>query len=168
MNNTCCFFGHRNIQNTDDIKNKLFNTVETLITNKNINTFLFGCNSQFNDLCYKIVSELKTKYPKIKRVYVRAKFPYINNEYRDYLLQSYEDTYYPPQIINSGKAAYVERNYEMINQSQFCVIYFDENNDQSKSGTKTAYKYALKKGRNIINVLDSKHITESDDWFGLV
>lgn len=38
---------------------------------------------------------VKEEYPDIKRIYVRAEFPYINDDYKNYLLKSYEDTYYP-------------------------------------------------------------------------
>ncbi len=146
---TCCFLGHRKIEITDALRNKLYNVIKKLIVEENVNTFLFGSKSQFKDLCHKIVSELKIIYPHIKRIYVRAEFPYINDDYKSYLLQSYEDTYYPATIIKSWKFVYVERNYEMISQSDFCIIYFNENyvpdkqknppltDNRSKSGTKS-------------------------------
>ena len=56
---TCCFFGHRKIYETEILKKELHNTVEDLIARKNINTFLFGSNSEFNSLCLDIVTELK-------------------------------------------------------------------------------------------------------------
>lgn len=132
-----------------------------------MHTFLFGSKSQFDNLCHTIVTELKEKYPHIKRVYVRAEIPYIDDSYRKYLLESYEDTYYPEKMIDVGKAAYVERNYEMIDNSRYCICYYDENytpprrknsrwdlfDYQHKSGTKIAYEYAAKKGLNIINVI---------------
>jgi len=84
---------------------------------------------------------------------VRAEFPYIDESYKLYLLESYEDTYFPKKIENSGKAVYVERNYEMIDNSLYCVIYYDENYSpfNSKSGTKLAYDYAVKRDVKIIN-----------------
>ena len=65
----------------------------------------------------------------------------------------------------AGKASYVERNQEMINKSDFCVIYYDENylpprrknsrrdlfDYQPKSGTAVVYDYAVKKKKKIIN-----------------
>ena len=163
---TCCFFGHRKITETDELKSKLYNEIETLITYKKVHTFLFGSKSQFDDLCYKIVTELKEKYQHIKRIYVRAEFPYIDDNYKKYLLESYEDTYYPSKMIDAGKAAYVERNYEMINNSRYCICYYDENympprrknsrrdltDYQPKSGTGIAFDYARKKELNIINL----------------
>ena len=121
---------------------------------KNVDTFLFGSKSQFNTLSLKIVTKLKEKYPYIKRVYVRAEYKYISENYKKYLLQNYEDTYYPEKISCSGKAVYVERNYEMIDNSQICIIYYDEQiaTLSRKSGTKIALKYAIKRGKQLINV----------------
>ena len=152
--NTCCFFGHRTINETKELKSKLKEIIEKLIVEKQADTFLFGSKSRFNSLCQETVTELKEKYPHIKRIYVRAEYPDINEHYKDYLLESYEDTYYPEKIMNSGKAAYVERNYEMINKSHFCIVYYDEQNAPTtrKSGTKIALDYAVKQGKRIINI----------------
>ncbi len=149
---TCCFFGHRTINETEELKAKLYKTIESLIVNENVDTFLFGSKSRFNDLCLEIVSQIKEKYPYIKRVYVRAEFPIISDSYKDYLLESYEDTYYPEKIIGSGRAAYVERNFEMINQSRFCIVYYNESYAPitRKSGTKIALDYANKHKKEIL------------------
>ena len=83
-------------------------------------------------------------------------------------MQYYEDTYYPESIIDAGKSVYVERNYKMIDNCNFCVVYFDKDYEharrknskkdlldyQPKSGTKVAYEYTVKKKKKIINVLD--------------
>ncbi|MBR6772447.1 MAG: DUF1273 family protein [Clostridia bacterium] len=155
MNNTACFFGHRSVNVTEEQKSKLIEIIERLIVNENVDTFLFGSKSQFNSLCLEYVTRIKEKYPHIKRIYVRAEFPEINEQYTDYLLEFYDDTYYPEHIIGSGRAAYVERNYEMINKSKFCIVYYDEQKAPTtrKSGTKIALDYAVKKCKNIINVL---------------
>lgn len=151
--NTCCFFGHRDINITENLKFKLNEIIEKLITQNSVNTFLFGSKSKFDTLCLEVVSELKEKYPYIKRVYVRAEYQDINEKYEKYLLQNYEETYYPLKIRNAGRATYVERNCEMINNSHFCIFYYDEQDIPTtrKSGTKIALDYAVKKGKCIIN-----------------
>lgn len=151
---TCCFFGHRRINETEELKSKLSREIEKLIVEKQVDTFLFGSKSQFDSLCLELVTDIKEKHPYIKRVYVRAEYPYISEQYKNYLLESYEDTYYPEKIMNSGRAAYVMRNYEMINKSYFCIVYYDEPNVPTtrKSGTKIALDYAIKKGKQIINI----------------
>ena len=162
---TCCFFGHRDIEVTDELVNCITKTVEWLITDKDINTFLFGSRSDFDSICLKVVTELKKKYHSIVRIYVRAEFPYINEDYVNHLLKFYDYTYFPEHMINAGRAAYVERNHEMIDKSSFCVFYCDgyyispekENvkrpaRYQPRSGTKLAYDYAVKKEKQIINI----------------
>ena len=151
MENTCCFFGHRTINETEELKTQLYETIERLITDEKIDTFLFGSKSLFDSLCLELVTKIKEKYPQIKRVYVRAEFPLISDDYKAYLLELYEDTYYPEKIKGSGRAVYVERNYEMIDRSRFCIVYYDEAYAPTtrKSGTKIALDYAMKQGREI-------------------
>ena len=149
---TCCFFGHRNINETEELKSKLIEIIEKLIVDEKVDKFLFGSKSRFNSLCLELVTEIKEKYPHIKRIYVRAEYSDINEHYKNYLLESYEDTYYPEYIIGSGRAAYVERNYEMIDKSKFCIVYYDEPNAPTtrKSGTKIALDYAIKRKKEVI------------------
>ena len=66
----------------------------------------------------------------------------------------------------SGKANYIERNQAMINNSDYCVFYYDKNYQpemskyskrsigyyQPKSGIVLAYKYAKQKKKEIINI----------------
>ena len=150
---TACFFGHRTINETEELKLKLCKIIESLIVDENVDTFLFGSKSRFNSLCHETVSYMKKKYTHIKRVYVRAEYPEIDDDYKAYLLENYEETYYPKKILGSGRAVYIKRNFEMINNSRFCVIYYDELNAPTtrKSGTKIALDYAVKKGKQIIN-----------------
>lgn len=120
-----CFIGHRNIEKTDELISLLRDTIVTLI-DKGVTTFLFGSKSEFDNLSWKIVTELKKNYPLIKRVYVRAAYQFIDKSYEEYILQSYEETYFPPKLENAGRFSYVERNYEMIDNSTYCVFYYNE------------------------------------------
>ena len=163
---TCCFFGHRKIDETEELKNNLCRIIENLITNEKVDTFLFGSKSQFDDLCHKVVTKLKEKYPNLKRIYVRSAYQYIPDWYEKSLLENNEGTYFPEYMENAGRASYVERNQEMINKSDFCIVYYDENylpprrknsrrdlcDYQPKSGTAVAYDYAVKKNKEIINL----------------
>lgn len=164
----CCFFGHRKIEETSELVGKLYRTIEELIASKGVHTFLFGSKSDFDELCLKIVTEQKEKYPHIKRIYVRSAYPRIPDWYKASLLERYEGTYFPERMEHSGRASYVERNQEMINQADFCVVYYDETylpprrknskrdltDYQPKSGTAVAYHYAVKKKKDIINVFE--------------
>ena len=171
-----CFIGHRTIQKTEALVSSLKETVIKLI-NMGVTTFLFGNNSEFDSLQLEVVSELKKIYPVVKRVYVRSAFQHINKTYQEYLLKSYEETYFPTKIANAGKYSYVERNCEMIDNSTYCVFYYNKDYippirrrfinrafpSSCNSGTKIAYEYATKKKKEVINLymqieFHSKHL----------
>lgn len=159
-----CFIGHRNVEKTEYLVSALTKTIDTLI-NKGVTTFLFGSKSNFDEIAWQLVTKLKEKHPFIKRVFVRSSFMQIDNSYKEYLLEYYEETYFPLKIENARKLSYVERNYEMIDKSDFCIFYYNPNYvppirnlnkmlspQISKSGTKIAYEYAIKKKKEIINL----------------
>lgn len=161
-----CFIGHRNILATNELVESLKETILTLI-NKGVDTFLFGSMSEFDKLSLKIVTEFKEHYPFIKRIYVRSNYKFIDKNYETYLLKFYDSTYFPPKANNLGKYSYIIRNYEMIDNSDFCVFYYNKNYEPKlneipknniplpnvrNSGTKIAYQYAIKKRKHIINL----------------
>ena len=69
-------------------------------------------------------------------------------------------------ILPYHRPAYVERNYIMIDSSDICVVYYNEDYQppkrknsrrdispyQPKSGTRIAYEYAQKKKKDIVNI----------------
>ena len=59
---TCSFFGHRDTPQTEELKQKVRETVERLIVEEGVDTFLFGSRSKFDELCHIVVTELKEKY----------------------------------------------------------------------------------------------------------
>ncbi len=80
---TVAFIGHREVENRETLKKTVKKTVEKLIVNENADTFLFGSMSDFNNLCYEAVTELKKRYRNIERIFVRADFEHISKEYTD-------------------------------------------------------------------------------------
>lgn len=127
-----------------------------MLIKKGATKFLFGSKSEFDKLSWEVVTDLKKEFPFIKRVYVRSAFQHIDNSYKKYLLVSYEETYFPLKIEKAGKYSYVERNFEMIDNSNVCIFYFNKNYiptpSNRKSGTKIAFAYAQKKKKQIINL----------------
>lgn len=149
---TCCFIGHRQIAETEKLRAALKTTIESLIVNEKVDTFLCGSKSRFNDLCLELVTEIKKSHPHVKRVYVRAEYPIISEEYEKYLLKCYEETYFPQKLAGAGRSVYVQRNIEMIKESGFCIVYLLEGERYAtrKSGTKIAAEYASRQGCRII------------------
>ena len=150
-----CFIGHRTITVTNELCERIRTTVLDLIDNQGVDTFLFGSRSQFDELCLKIVTEIKEIRPHIRRIYVRAEYPYISADYEKYLLTFYDETYIPESIIHAGKAIYIERNRHMIDSSKFCVFYLNTKSNYKEafsSGAITAYNYAFSRGKIILIV----------------
>ena len=176
----CSFFGHRKIQITKELQEVLFKLLKDLIVNHNVQTFLFGSRSQFDYLCHAAVTNLKQEFPYIQRVNYTCKSEFCvleverqkleqvySNFYKEKVhLLGFEKEIEHPKKYTAGFAGYVERNQAMINDSDFCVFYYDNAYKpdlrktskkslscyQPKSGTALAYLYAKKKRKAIINV----------------
>ena len=163
---TCSFFGHRNTPQTTEIKERVRETVERLIVENGIDTFLFGSRSSFDELCHIVVTELKEKYPHIRRIAYLCKHEAgclvgFGDELsekikrltgRDTRVLEYEKIEKSNRINSAGCAAYVERNQWMIDESDVVIFYFDE---ACGAGTRRSFDYAKKRKRLIINLIKS-------------
>ena len=70
-------------------------------------------------------------------------------------LLGFEEEFEHKTKYTAGRASYVERNQAMINDSDFCVFFYNKNyvpTTKTNSGTKIAYEYAIKKKKNVINL----------------
>lgn len=149
-----CFIGHREVADADTVRACLSATVEELIQEGHTR-FLLGSRSEFNNMAVAVLKKLKLKYPHIERIYIRAEYPYIGEDYHAFLLESCEDTFYPESLRSAGKLCYVERNRILIDESTVCVFYCDAGYalpQKRKSGTQIAFDYANRKGKHIINL----------------
>lgn len=67
----------------------------------------------------------------------------------------FEEEFENKTKYKARKASYIERNYAMINDSDFCVFYYNEKYvplTKTNSGTKIAYDYAISKHKKVINL----------------
>lgn len=151
---TVAFIGHREIDMSDELRNKVIDTVTQLIQDYGAHTFLFGSVGEFDELCYGIVSEIKKSYRYIRRVYVRAEYPDVRKQFLDYLLTFYDDTFFPNSVRGAGRLSYIKRNEVMVDLCDVLVVYCDEKYKpkHTESGTKTAVSYACEKRKRVINL----------------
>ena len=164
---SCCFIGHRKINDTPELRERLRGILLKLIENGTVN-FLFGDHSAFNSLCYDLVTELKETYPDIKRFHFRRDYEDTDDYTMQFLLVGYDETICPKGVGSAGRASYVERNQAMIRESDVCIFYYDENylpkrrkvsrrdlfDYQPKSGTAIAYVYAVLQKKQIYNIFN--------------
>ena len=169
---TCCFIGHRRIEQTPELKELLAQTICSLIE-LGVTDFIFGDHSAFDTLCYGTISALQEKYPEIRRIHFRKDYQEISESERQFFVKGYEDSICPDGVASAGKASYIERNQAMIRKSDYCVFYYDEhyqpplrkeskhsvNLYQPKSGTRAAYEYALFQKKKVINLFGC-YVTE--------
>ena len=155
----CCIIGHRKIEVNNDLLQNLRSIIVDLIENKKVNIFMFGSKSMFSSVCYNIVTDLKYTYKNIKRIYVRAEYPNISDEYEKYLHNFYEDTWFFDDNCNAGKLNYIKRNEAMIDCCDLCLFFYNKEYippSNTRSGTALAYKYAVEKKKIVINLHQCK------------
>lgn len=152
MDKICSFFGHRVIKSDDALRKELTCIVEKLILIEGFTLFYFGEFSEFDEMCYKIVTMLKGRYPYIKRFYCSVEREGCKKEaYSSILREKYEQIVYLPLAYDYWYSRIYYRNCEMINRSDYIVFYAEERED---SGAYKALKYAKKCKKTYINVFD--------------
>ncbi len=174
---SCCFIGHRKVPDRDRIYAIVKKTVAELIVKEHVRYFNFGSKSEFDDLCHLAVSELQNEYPDIVRVNYNRKSEYVVKKSEKerleeigssitkekVVLKDFDDSKISDKVKRAGKASYVERNREMIDDSDFCVFFYTPEYkpntnprypSSGKSGTRLAYDYAAAKNKVIINAAD--------------
>ena len=171
---SCSFLGHRKVNLSNEQISNLKKLIEDLIINQNVTNFLFGSRSEFISICYDIVTELKSKYNYLIRKYYTCTHEKCVFEYekakieKAYLavvkeklhLRAMEEEVNFSKKYTAGKLSYVERNEAIIDDSDYCIFYYNKDyKPQSTykyasitSGTKLSYEYAIKKKKRIINV----------------
>ena len=165
----CSFFGHRDTPQTEELKQKVRETVERLIVEEGVDTFLFGSRSKFDELCHIVVTELKEKYPHIRRIAylckhetaclvgagreLKQKIKDLTG--RDVYVGEYEDIKTSDQINSAGRACYVERNQLIIDDSKWTLFYLNDEKECGLSGTQRVFLYAQKSDfkKNLIRIL---------------
>lgn len=175
MNKKIAIFGHRKIDEKDKnyLEKNLIVTFKRFLK-KEDKTFLFGSKSEFNDLCYIIISNFQHDYTGIERVgYLCAnEIAFTKDEQANYIkfieklklkgkdVKIYEDI---KQLEFENKNLYIERNKKMIDDADICIFYYKQeclnptNNMgiKTNSGTKIALEYAKEKKKEII-LIDNK------------
>ena len=67
----------------------------------------------------------------------------------DINVKEYEEIKRSDRINSAGRASYIERNQWMVDESDFCLFYFNEELTY-KSGTRKILKYARFKQKKLI------------------
>lgn len=151
---TVSFFGHREIENSLEVEQKLEAILTELIKKKQYIEFLVGREGEFDILAASVVKRVKKQidYGNCSLIWV---LPYMKSEFRDNE-KEYLDYYDDVEVCErSSKAHYKSaiqiRNKEMVDRSDLVICCI-----QRKSGG--AYKtvrYAERVGKQILYLHDN-------------
>lgn len=138
----CTFFGHRSVPK--EIEPKLKDTLIHLIEKEEVSSFFVGNHGGFDKMVWRVLSELKSKYPNICCQVVLAYMP-IKKEgfFKDC------DTIYPEGLETvPPRYAITHRNRWMLEQVEYVVTYVTH----STGGAAQFKALAVRKGKVVIQL----------------
>ena len=119
---TACLIGQGCVRSEKELRPQLCAVIEELIVDRKVESFLVGEKNEFDRLCNDVLSEMVKKYPQIKRIF----------------------------CMSGSK--YTERYFKMIDNSRYCVFYYNIDNEPQyrRSGAKIALDYAKRKRKKMV------------------
>ena len=141
---TCCFFGHKDAPSS--IYKKLEEAVETLIVERDVDSFLVGNQGQFDSMVLSVLRKMKGKYSQISYNVVLAYMPAEKDEWNPY---EYGETMLPEGIESvHPRYAISWRNKWMVNESDMVICYITH----GWGGATRYVEMAVKKEKPIISL----------------
>lgn len=135
MGKICTFFGHSKVNG--DISEKLTEAIRTVIEKHGVTTFWCGGYGEFDAMAARTAYKLKSEYPYIKVILIRAYMPRKN----DFIPEYYDETLYPDGLeIVPYRFAISHRNRWMVKNSDVVIFYITH----QYGGAYAAYQYANK------------------------
>ena len=143
---TCSFFGHKDAPS--NIYPTLVETINELITNHEINSFLVGNQGSFDSMVLRALRQLKQQHPHISYNVVLAYMPTEKQEYDPY---EFGETMIPEGLETvHPRYAISWRNKWMVNESEYVVAYVKH----SWGGAAKYLELAQKKNKTIVNIAE--------------
>ncbi len=146
----CSFFGHKDAPQS--IYPQIKGSIEQLIIQRNIYSFMVGNNGRFDSMVLKALREMKEKYPHICYNVVLAYIPSDKNEHE---LYDPSETLIPDGIEARPKRFAISyRNRWMVQKSNVVLCYIT----RSWGGAVQFVQYAQRQGKDIVNLSCQKEI----------
>ena len=152
----CCVTGHRRIPKAElpDLKIRIAETMETLITQHGVTSFHNGGAFGFDVLTGYAVLELKAKYKSIKLIMVLP----CREQDKDWTDK--DKAAYKELLIAADEIIYVseeytsdcmkKRNIRLVQDSDYCIAYLKN----QRTGTAQTVRLAKEKGIPVYNLYD--------------
>ena len=147
---TVSLFGHRKIDNLQQVDNALFPIIQELMRTREYVSFLVGRSGEFDEYAASVIKRVQKVVDKgngemtLVLPYTVADLEYYENYYDNIVI--------PDNIYGAHpKAAIALKNKWMIEQSSLVIVYVKYNG----GGAYAAMKYAERLKKRIINLYES-------------
>ena len=145
---TVCFFGHREIDNLFEVKEKLEEQIRSLLESKEYVEFLVGRNGEFDQLVSSTVRRVKRNYRDDNSTLVLV-LPYLTAEYENNH-QSFHEYYDEIEICRDAagghyKSAIQMRSREMVDRADLVLCCIE----RKSGGAYQTVLYAKKHNKQI-------------------
>ncbi len=154
---TVAFFGHRYIDNSFVIDDKLYSCIKNIVAEHEFVEFIVGKNGEFDTLATSAVRRFMRRGLG-QKCSLGLVLPYCTAEYRNNE-KSFEEFYSSVEIsyaasIAHPKGAIKSRNFEMVDRANLIICYVN----RSSGGAYTAVEYAKSRGVPIINLAEEENL----------
>ncbi len=152
---TVAFFGHRSLDNSSQIEDRLDKIINRLISEKPYVAFLVGRNGEFDQYVSSAIIRAKRKYRDDNSFHILV-LPYETAEYRNNTL-SFAAYYDEVEICRESayahfKSAIQIRNRQMVDRADLIVCCIN----RALGGAYQTIRYAQKQKKEIINLAVEK------------
>lgn len=146
----CSVFGHCDVEITDDLTNRTRTEIDRAVS-EGVGTFLFGGRSDFDDLCYSLVTEKRNAEPElgIRRVFCFALDKQLRKPPSWFVRKEYEALECPIKEFDYWYTSIYYRNIAMIDSSDLILFWVEK---RENSGAYKTFKYAVKKHKRYVNL----------------
>ena len=156
MGNACCFTGHRDIREEakEPVRRRIRGAVTALLAG-GTDTFLVGGARGFDMLAAETLLDLREKEGKQFRLVSVLPFPAWREGWPEEEVLRQERILEKSDEISfsageHSRRAYLDRDREMVDRSSACIAYCT----RGSGGTAYTVRYALKRGKTVLNTAD--------------
>ena len=140
------FFGHSDFIAAKITEEKLDSILSGIPNDEKVDFYLGGYG-RFDSFAYTCAKKYQINHQNAKLIFVT---PYISEKYIKKRADGYDEIIYPELENTMEKFSIPHRNKWMIKKADIVITYVEH----SSGGAYTAYKYAKKIGKNIINLVE--------------
>lgn len=147
--------GAQDFERTPASAIELWDVLTNLVANEGADLFFFTNEGLFDFSCWQIVSQLKMRYPNIRRIYAQTGYEDNNGNLQE-IDKYYDRIFYLGSICENSLLAPYVRNRVMVGMCDVVVTNVDLKKlptPRIESSTEAAIKFAKRYKKRVINLI---------------